>query len=215
MIRWLAYISSLSSLIPVLSAAYQYNHLSKPLKLLAQLLVFGALVEGVNFILSHYKQNNLWLFNLYSITEGFVFCYLMGRWSDSKRMFIVSISLFFLYLLYWLYSTFIGGSLFGFNSHEKTIKGLMLIFLSGSLLIRISMDESIIMLSDYRFWITSAILIYFSVTLIVFSTATFGFEDHHRAMNYSWVIHSVINIISNLLFAYGFVWHYRKMNSFI
>lgn len=208
-----AYISSVSILVPVVTAIYKYNRLNKILKILFWLLVFGAMCELIDFVLLQNKLNNIWLFNLYSITEGFALCYLIGKWFNSKPMFRIAMTLFVCFSFFWFYSIFISNGMYEFNSAEKTVKGIILIFLSGYLLILLSMDENLVIGTDYRFWISTAILFYFSMTLVVFSTANL-FLDNHRAMHYSWTIHSIINIITNLIFAYGFICYYRKTNSF-
>jgi hypothetical protein len=212
MLQWLYYVSSASILFPAIASVYKYKLLDNKMKILAWFFVLGALAEGVDSFLSIKKLNNMWMFNFYSILEGFVLCYVIGSWYHSKRWMRIAMTLFAFYSILWIYSVIVSKGIFEFNSNEKTVKGLIIIFLSGLLLVRLSMDENIRLTTDYRFWILSSILIYFSITLIVFSTATFFLEDHHIAMYYSWTIHSFTNILANILFAIGFIWYYRKVN---
>lgn len=212
--QWLDYISTISVLIPLLASIYRYKRLNTELKLLSWLFIFASIVELINFISVRNHISNFWIVNIYSLIEGFVIFYIISKWINVQNMLKVTLILFVIYCLYWLYTTFFISSIFDFNSKEKTVKGLMLIFLSGYLLIRLSIDEKIVLYKDYRFWISCDVMIYFSITLIVFSTATVFLEDNHRAAYYSWMIHSIINTISNLIFAYSYTWYYRKTNSF-
>jgi len=214
MILWLEYLSSLSILLPALIALYRYRLLDSEMKIFALFLLLGSCVEACDIILAHYAMNNIWLFNLFSVLEGFVICYVIGKWFESPKMFRVSMVLFTVYFCYWIYTAMMTISLMEFNNYEKTVKGLIFIFLSAILLVRLSRDESIMIQRDYRFWIAAAVLVYFSATLIVFSTANVFLQDHHRAMEYSWLIHSVVNIAGNILLASGFIWYYRRMNSY-
>jgi hypothetical protein len=215
MFQWLIYCSSLSLLIPLFTSIAKYKRLNNELKFLTWLFIFGAIVELTIYISRGYKFHNIWIFNIFALVEAFVLFYIIGKWFNSSRMFKAAIFLFALYGLYWFYTTFITSSIFDFNSKEKTVKGILLIFLSGFLLFRLAENEEIKLISDYRLWITFAILFYFSLTLIVFTTANFLLTDHTKAMQYSWAIHSVTNIISNLLFAFGYLCYYRKTNSYI
>jgi hypothetical protein len=212
MFQWLAYVSSISLLFPLAAAVYGYRRLDNILRLLAWLLIIGGLIEISNIIFSQLGKNNIWLINIYMLVEAFVFCYLLGKWSETKRMFIVSIALFSFYFLFSIYDTFLTGSMYKFSGEDKIMKGIILIFLSCYFLIRLSTNENIILMSDYRFWIASAILVYSAVTLIVFGTSNFVLSGNKYASYYCWVIHSITDIISNFMIATGFVWYYRKRN---
>jgi hypothetical protein len=214
MVQLLNHISSFSVLIPLLTSVYKYKRLNGELKVLAWLFMIAAIIEFALNISAIYGIHNIWISNTFMIAEGFVLFFVIGRWFDSEKAFKITMVLFTLYAIYWGYSTFIIGSIFTFNTTERTVKGIMLIFLSGFLLTRLATHEEIIVSRDYRFWIAFAILFYFSLTLIIFGTANLLFEDHLSVIYYTWIIHSIINIISNLLFAYGFVCYYRKMNSY-
>jgi hypothetical protein len=212
---WLGILSSLSILFPFAAALYGFRLLNKELKLLAGLFIFSTAVEITSFITSYYRVNNLWLLNSYNLIEGFVFFYICARWFQSATVFKVLMTIFGLYVLYWMYSTVVASTIFDFNDKEKTLKGILLILTSGYLMLQFSKEETIVLTQDYRFWIIASILIYFSAGVAIFSTANYILEDNVKAMYYSWNAHSVINIICNLLYAYGFTWYYQKVNSSI
>jgi hypothetical protein len=208
----LDYISAFSVLFPLAAALYKFRQLNTGLKILGVFFIFSAAVEAMMIILSGYGVKNVWLANVFALLEAAVYFYLCGRWFNLVEMFKAVMWLFIMYFIYWLLTTFFAGSFLEFNDKEKVLKGIFLIGISGYLLIRISAEDSIMLVKDYRFWILSAILIYFSISEVVFATANFILDNNHPAMEYVWAIHSMINIISNLLFAYGFVCYYRKVN---
>jgi hypothetical protein len=211
MFQSLNYVSALSALVPLVASLYKYRTLNSLLKGVSLFFVFAAVVELAGDILAQQKINNLWLINIYSLIEGFIFCYVIMKWSESRSFFLTGAILFSVYFLFWWYSGFISGTIFNLNGEEKTVKAFMLLFLSGYFLIRLSTNENVIMMEDYRFWISCALMLYFSVTIIVFCTETF-LVNGYNVSYYSWIIHSVTNIISNLLFAFGFIWYYRKVS---
>jgi hypothetical protein len=210
--RYLDILSTSSILLPFLISAYQYKKLGSELRLLVFFFGFATVVEIVMFTLSRYHLNNLWLLNIFVLTEGFVLCYVLGKWLETRKIFLAAMILFSLYFIFWCLTTFGEQGIFEFNNKEMSFKSIILIFLSGYLLIRLSQEEDTFPLQNFKFWIASAVLIYFSVNLIVFATANFLLEDKFHAMHYSWTIHSIINIIANLLFAYGFLCYSPKIN---
>ena len=181
------------------------------MKILGVFFIFSTTIEFTLIILSEYGIKDIWLINVFAMLEGLVYFYVCGKWFQSEQMFRRVMFLFVIYFIYWLYTTFITGNFIEFNDKEKILKGILLIIVSGYLLIHISKEDSIMLAKDYRFWILSAILIYFSTSEVVFATANFVLENR-PAIQYAWAIHSVINIFSNLLFAIGFACSYRKMS---
>jgi hypothetical protein len=214
MYHWLNYLSSSSILVPLGFSLYRYKQLKDELKIVTVFFVIASLTEAILNITSLKMFNNLWLINIFSVIEAFTFCFVIGKWFNSKKMFRLAILLFILYFVYWLYSVLMNGDIFKFNGAEKSVKAFVLIFLSGCLLVRLSSHEETPILENYRFWIAAAIMIYFSITLVVYCTEAF-LIDGKGASYYTWIIHSVTNIVSNFLIAFGFLWYYRKMNSFI
>jgi hypothetical protein len=193
---------------------YRYHGLTYALKIIAWFFLVSTILEGILYITSERRLNNLWLINIFSVVEAFTFCFVIGKWFNSKKMFLVAVLLFVLFFIYWIYSVLMNGDIFNFNGAEKSVKAFVLIFLSGCLLVRLSSSEETPILKNYRFWIAGAIMIYFSITLVVYCTEEF-LIDGKVASYYTWIIHSITNIVSNFLIAFGFVWYYRKMNSFI
>ncbi len=180
------------------------------MKILVLLFFVGALAEAGNYIFRYLFSNNLWIINVFSLFEAIVLFYILREWQYKKWVKNVSIVLFVIYLLFWIYSTCISGSFFEFNDMEKTIKAIFLIFLSIYPMIGFSLDDKLPVYQNYKFWICSALLLYFSVSVVLFSTASLAI-DNTKANEYTWKIHSYINIFSNFIFAYGFLWYSRKM----
>jgi hypothetical protein len=210
--NWLDYLSSFSILFPLAAALYGFRRLNFEMKLLGYFFILSAFVDVTLLITASFHANNLWLLNIFMLIEAAVYLFICARWLHSEKLFRSVMVLFVLYFLFWIYTTFVSGSFTEFNDKEKTLKGILLVLISGYLLIRISQEETIYLTRDYRFWVLSGILLYFLIGVIVFTTANYVLENHVKAMYYSWSIHSVINIISNLLFAYGFLCYYRKMS---
>src|SRR5436190_7159655 len=101
------YASALSGFLPIAAFIYRFKALNSELKILAIFLIFSVLVEALTFVEGIYRLNNMVLFNIFTLAEGFVFFYIVGKWFHSKRMFKYAMILFFVYFIYWFYTTFI------------------------------------------------------------------------------------------------------------
>jgi len=208
MINWLVYASSLSVLLPSIGAVLIWRYSSQEIRLLSFLFWFATIIELLNLLQINAGRDNIWIINIYSLIEGMLLLYLFGIWHLSKisknAIWLALIS----YMLFWSYSTL--DNIHQFNTGEKTFKGILLAIASGMFLLQFSFRENIILQQHYRFWFASAILFYFSLTVIVFTTANYILKNNIHAMKYGWQVHSYINIISNIMFANGFRCYYLK-----
>src|SRR5438128_703090 len=99
----------------MLASLYGYRRLNEELKILSWFFILASGVEAVVFITASQRLNNLWLINIYTLIEGFIFCYVIGKLSESKKIFTVAMCLFSFYLISWVYITYIAGSILDLN----------------------------------------------------------------------------------------------------
>jgi hypothetical protein len=211
-LNWLDYASSLSILIPALTAILVFGRLNAEMRILALLFIFAAFIEGLNFLSAANSINNVWLINIYSLIEGSILIFILSSWNKYRLLKQAFNLALIIYVLFWIVTTLIINNIFHFNEVEKTAKGILLILISGIILMQNTRTESVKLFRSFVFWITSAILIYFSLTLIIFTTAIHLLNGNHEAMEYSWQIHSVVNILTNIFFANGLRWYYLRKN---
>lgn len=212
-LKWLDVASSVSVILPLIQAAVLYPLLNKELKLVAVFFLFAGFTELGTSLMSAYHVNNLPFVNIYNLTEACFFIWLISRWAKSPSFKKMAVAFALLYIFLWSYTMLMQNGFYEFNPIEKTVKSLLLIVLSGAFLIRLSLNEDVKILSIYQFWISSGILIFCMVTLVVFASAGLLLSDDSPAMQYTWSIHSAINIIANCMFYYAFIC-YRKTSSY-
>lgn len=153
--------------------------------------------------MSFYKINNNLIADFFYLSEGLILIAFFYRVINEKEFYIPALFLSFSYLIYGLYTTFIDPGPESYNSNFRTGESLILQAISAYSLIKISKKEDINLTKDTSFWLSSGIFIYFSVNLVIFFTATFLFEDKVYTMSKTWIIHSIINIIANIIFTFG------------
>ena len=210
MFKDIDFFSAASILLPLAGGILRFRSLSNDLKWLFLFFLVSAVTEFVAHILKMNSVNNLWLGNIFFLLECFFWSIIITWWLDSKKVRLF-ISVFLpAFLIFWAFTTFFVLDFFVFNNYARTIESFAFVFLSCFLLIAVSTDTSEVIFKNPKFWFGSALLIYFSVNLIVFGTVNYILSNHGQLMDNTWMIHSVTNIFANLLFAIGFLWIRQK-----
>jgi tryptophan-rich sensory protein len=154
------------------------------------------------FIVYHKGNNNL-LADVFYLLEGVLlitFYYLSFKEKEFK---IPSIILLVGYITFGIYTSFFDPGPELYNSTFRTGESLIIQALSGYSLVRISKQTEKPLIKNPEFWFSAGFFTYFSVGIAIFFTATFIFDESKHFMVKTWIIHSVVNIMANFVFAYG------------
>lgn len=138
--------------------------------------------------------------HVYMFSEVFIFTYLIKHLMNSK----------FLNRLYWWILSFyyvvavINTIYFEpfdtFNSTLRSIENILIILFCLFFFYRLFVKSEIVYLQNYPyFWAVSGMLIHFSGTLFIYTFAKYMATE---TAVYLWGIHSILNILLNLLLAY-------------
>ncbi len=206
------YLEYFSTFLPLIAGIITFKKLDKALRLFFLFWVITSVVETITWGLSFANLNNMWLINFYTLFEAIILLYFLIKITGSK--FLVKLFIFFiiLYSFYWIYANYILWSIFQYNSTDKFIKGILLILSSGLTLLDYTFQTENDLRKSPLFWILGGIFFYFSLTLIIFSTANWIFDNSVPTMNLSWIVHSYIVTLTNILFTIGFLCTLHKNN---
>ena len=210
----LAITSAFSSLLPTLSGIVVFRSCGKIVRYLIIFFIFSSSTEIVSFFLASIHKNNLWLDNIFIIAELGFFAKIIGVWLEKKNINRVINILLLLWILTWVFtSALLLKSIFVFNVYTHCFESMILISLAGMLLLKISSEFAGNLFLDTRFWVCSAILIFYSVNIVIFGLGKFILSVSFDNMGEVWVIHSVTNIFSNILFSIGFLCNLKRDRS--
>lgn len=84
-----------------------------------------------------------------------------------------------------------------------SIENVLMVILSGAVLFRIIEYSNEHLTSDYRFWISVAAFIYFSVSTVVFTTGNLLLSETMFLRRYTWAVHAAVMILANLIYIKG------------
>lgn len=211
----LTYTYVVSEFISSIVSVSRFNKLNRPLKVFTLYISLAALVDTVEIVYAGYAKNNVWMVNILNLLDGIVFLYIILTWSGFKLYLQYWLSISFVYLLYWTYSTLMNDAMNVFNSQQQSIKGLALILLSGISIFRIINYEKDFVWKDHRVIILSAILIYYFVTLFPYLTSMIVLNNHEYGMNINWSVVLITGTFASILFTIGILCFDPRKNTFL
>ncbi|NVK29084.1 MAG: hypothetical protein HWE14_13605 [Flavobacteriia bacterium] len=157
----------------------------------------NVLVEGASITL-HYLEvnNNMPLYHLYIGMEFFLVTYLYSAilpvFLTPKRQLLLS-GAFILALLIKLLDW---ESIFAFPSILRPVESSIIIALSVIYFLSIMKSEEFVNLfKSATFWISSAMLIYFSANMLIFAYTDYLAQQSMELFSAVWYIHTGLNVI--------------------
>lgn len=198
------YLAWLSDAVPFFVGVYLYRWLSKDMRILLRYFAIVLLVDVILYYTSFIiKINNLWLFHIFTLVEYSFLILVFSSWQKNallKRNMRLSIPIF---AMIWVMAKFF---LEGFNEIDNftsSVESVLLVVVSAYTLYDLNKENVVSIYKEPRFWVAGAVLIYFSGNLLCFAFSNVVLV---------WPIHSVLNIIANLLYTGGFLCLPRRLN---
>ncbi len=195
----LYYLSFVSGLIPFILGLVLFRKLNLALKSLLLLFGIGLLIEALGYYLYFFTkiQNNIWLYHFYTLIECSLFIFIFSFWQNDfklKRILRIIIPGF---AFLWIGAKIFFESFDQPDNYTTSLECVLLVAISFRTLYVVDQEHLKTIFREPRFWISAAVLIYFSANLVTFALGN---------MIVNWGLHhAVINIIANLLYAGGFL----------
>lgn len=160
-------------------------------------------VDILLFILQSLKIHNIAVMNLFSLAQFLLIALALNHWMKNelfKKILRISSLIAFSALTV---KILVNIELKEFDTFSLAIENIILVICSSIVMINLTGDTRQYLFKNYRFWITLAVFIYFSVSTVVFATGNLLIDDHVYVRRYTWVINSIMSIIANSLYIKG------------
>jgi len=213
----IAFISTFTCIIPLVIGALRYRYLDRGSRLLTLYLLIALCTEILGYVLAlTMKMNTQIIYNIYTPIEFALFIFMFRFWHDGKtvrKLLTMSIPAF---LLLWA-----GGQMLlaykGISMKAQVdfadvllpVESLILIVVAIITLVEFIRDETTPVISSGAFWITAAVLFYFTGNLFVFTFQSIILEDSF--MKQAWYLHSTMNFVKYGLFTVGLYFASKNM----
>ena len=212
--------STFSQFLPFFIGLYAFwkFEVEKSIQLFFAFIATGAICEIINFSIlgnncvdvnccsNHFVLNFNWI-----VTTLILLLYLEKNKSIPTRFFWALLSLFSVFVVLRI---FVFGSWWVWEIPVVLMSCFILLICSAMGLIKLVTNEVNNLFAQPVFWICSAILLYYTVNIVVFVLFKFlNVEQSSRFGDYIWSFHSLINIFTNLIYTYSFlcqIWVYKK-----
>ncbi len=199
-------ISVLSILPPLVMAVSCYRVSSIPVKIFSYLIFFSTISEFVSLILAKNNINNLPELHLFTIIEAsllLVFFYVLFTNTIVKRTILVVLVLFVISDVVYMLTA---GNIWMFNTLFRTIESFILTIAGlGYFYHKLNSHSNIPLEKRPTFWLNSGLLLYFMGNCFLFMLYNVILSKSHEWNQNMWVIHSGLNIASNILYTVGFI----------
>jgi len=197
----LAIISGISWAVPLGAGVSLFNRLEREAKILVAYFIFIGLVEAFSFYQALNKVSTIWLFHVFTPLEYGFLVVVFSYWQKRPLLRLVLQLSIPLFALICIANKLFVENLVSFDNFSTSLESLVLIIISVRTLFDLSRENSSTLSKDSRFWIAIAVLTYFSGNL-----PTFAFANVIAVSS----IKHILNVISNILFARGFLCYRLK-----
>lgn len=196
------YISTCTGALPFLFALPGLKQLYKQNQPFVLLISITVVVEAVAMILFFNRANNMWLYYSYTVVEFALLTASLQRMQYQKVPVQVTGALVLLVLAVTLADVLYISGLQLYNAFSRSVSCLLLIIISLFAfydLIKNHSQNNFGLSSSALFWLALAILTYMAGNMFVFAVSNFLYTSKHPLYNNVWQIHSVLNIIFNII----------------
>ena len=172
------------------------------------LIIIAAICDISSLVLAGEGMNNMPIVHLFTFAE-FVLIALIYRKNFKKKSKDYLGAFLLIVAVYLLVNPIYPSNLFEFNSWARMIESLVLIILSMLWFIKIFQEMKIVKLSEHpMFYINSVVLLYIEGNFFIFTYYNLVVNQNQELMSNIWNIHSVLNIVFNILLAIA-IWKMR------
>lgn len=202
--------SFISTFVPTLYGIFCFNKTDKTFKYFSLFLFVVCIMECIGNYLFYHKQSNLGIYTFCLFLETLILPIIIGSRINGVIVKIFVLICLVIYLFQFFYTSFKIKTIPADDTQFRIFTCLILIFLGGIGFIQQSKNMEVHILANPMFILSFAILLYYGSTLFVHSALHIILAKSYTLVaKQIWNAHSVINIITNILFAYAIWLSYR------
>jgi hypothetical protein len=201
----LSYIVVFIEIMVMLVGGLRYKDLPHPLRILEWLIIFNVGEAGIEWALIFFHRHNLWISHFYTLIEFTLLIFMFLSWKKSERNRLVLMASLIVFATFWIVSKFSFEPLAIADDWTSSVSKMLQIVFSAYLLLDVMNESDLVWTNDPRLWVATGIIIYSAGSLFMFALFNKMLSISAEGLKLVWSFNWMLMIISNLLFARGFL----------
>lgn len=199
------YIAIAIPFLPISIGILRIRMVSREMRFLFLLLVLGFSTDFLTSFVIRGSRYAPWLMHFYVLCELGLVMWIISFWQESQKARMLFRILAGLYFLFWLYAKLTFESLDGSYYLTGSVSNVILALSAGYTFFIIVGNRVQPLLNNYRFWVLLSFVVYYICTLLPIALQSVLFKHSAAMLNLAWSITWIATIISNTIFAKGFL----------
>ncbi len=201
----LAYVEGATTLGMALVAVLRFDTLQKDLKILSVFFIITVASQATQLYLALHHTNNMFMFHYYTLLEYFAIMMVISMWQRTSIMQQVFRWSIVLYTIVWLFAETKFESPEAFDNFTSSFSSLLFLAASSYTLFTVIDDNKGSLFRNPKFWILSAILMYYAGSLVFFALSNAILFYTRPEIVFAWSLHWGIGILANVFYASGYL----------
>ena len=200
----LAYIASLTYLIPAIAGVWRFKKLERPMRFFSFFCVWSCLEAGAEFILSKYHINNYFLINTYFLIDFLLLSILNSYSTEDKRTKRIVLILAIIFAIIWVINKLVFAVPGQMDNEMAVMSGIFIIIISILIVLAVMKRTDRLLVDESIFWISMGYALYSAGVLLIFGLSNELLKLGMLYFAVAWHINWSLAIIANLMFTRSF-----------
>lgn len=207
---YIAHFSSISILIPLVFAVIQWRRIPAEISSLRWLLVVSLIADSSELLLSTMGYHNHWVGSTYLFIQFAILLYVFSSQFENKAMMKYGTGVL---ILSYLTGLILSLQLSASTVYVEAVANLVLILVPIAFFYKLLNELKVINIHRLPIlWICFATLFYYSGNLFLFLARDL-LAQVPESYGLSWILHNILNVTKNVLFAVALWQNYRTLKS--
>lgn len=201
----LAYIGALSSMVVVIVGVRRYKTLRTEMRILLAFFVLSLLINLFSFVFAYRLGSNLWLYHFITLLEFSALVLVFSFWQKSKKLSHALRATIVAFFFVWVLAKLLIEDLRQFDNYSSSFGSVFLVGIASYILVTLYKDDWQKPGKDFRFWVLSAVLIYYATNVILTALSNEILNLPQQQIVDAWSIQWFIGIVANGLYLVAFL----------
>lgn len=198
-------LAFVAQVVVCILGVWRFGKLSRELRVVAIYLVVSMAFSLTQYYFAKRNINNLWLTHFFTPIQYAFLAWTLSLWQRSPQIQRILQMSAVIFAAICLGSILLLENLRTFNIYSRPFESVLLVISSGYALYLLNKNDSGSLLRRPEFWVSSAILLYFSGMVVLYAMSNSFLRASFDTLRVAWIAHSVVSVIFSSLFAVAFL----------